>query len=795
MRRSILYTLAITLLCSADLFSQSIPKDDKCGTMFQDSISRRRFPERGSLDEFEKFLKIKIEEIDKLRAAGRTQAGVLTIPIIVHVVHNGEALGSGTNLSQAQVKAQIDVLNEDFRRLAGTPGENSDPSGADIEIEFCLSVVDENGNAMAEPGIDRVDGNQPDWKRDDIENKLKPNTYWDPNKFYNIWTVKFAAVDANLIGYAQFPDQSGLPGLQEQGGPAATDGVVIRYQSFGSVNKGTFPVMQAPYNKGRTLTHETGHWLGLRHIWGDGNCADDFVSDTPPQAGPSNGCPLGRVSCGTTNMVQNYMDYSDDACMNIFTKGQKTRMLAVMEVSPRRKTLIQNNLCGTIVAEKPVANFTIEKQLCILLGSQVTFTDLSTNFPDEWAWTFEGGDPSTSNVKNPQVTYNSPGTFDVTLIVKNEKGGDTLTIADFITVTEEGLCTSFNNFEPGYTPSILPLNSFVPTASGYLTGTNSINNNAFSEYFSNNCGYKYISGVSIKFGVFSTPSDDSKVTFVVWNARGKQNSPGAVLERKEVVAKQIQDDIANDRATTVTFDRETPLFSKPFHVGVEIDNGENYSFAITSSANGEATKATSWVRHSNGEWELFTIAYGANIAMDIAPDVGINPSVQVSASKLLISPGEEVQLNGRGASIFIWNSSDGTITDVAGPQIIVTPTSTTTYTTSGSGLPLCNDETVTTIYVRENVVESEGPLSLEKLSVYPNPSLEDIEISFENSFRGTVGVDIISMTGQSALKRMTALKGNQRFKQKVVTSEIPAGFYLIRIKTDKAVSLIKWVKQ
>lgn len=787
----------IILCCVAALMGevkgqQPVQGPEQCATMENDRLNRLKFPERGTLEAFETFIQERIRQMELDRAAGRTQAGVLTIPIVVHVVHNGEAIGSGTNISQAQVQAQIEVLNEDFRRKPGTRGYNDNPVGADIEIEFCLSSVDKNGNVMAEPGIHRYDGNQPDWTRDEIENKLKPNTYWDPNKFYNIWTVKLAAENANLLGYAQFPDQSGLPGLQEQGGPAATDGVVVRYQSFGSAEKGNFPVMEAPYNKGRTLTHETGHWLGLRHIWGDGNCAEDFVSDTPPASGPSSGCPVGRISCGVVNMVQNYMDYSEDACMNIFTMGQKNRMLAVMEVSPRRKTLIQNNLCNPTVADAPEADFTLEKQQCILLGSEVTFTDLSTNFPSEWLWTFEGGDPNTSTEKNPRVTYNSPGTFDVTLVVANELGADTLTIADYVTVTEEGLCRAFNNFLPSYTPSLLRIEDFAPYT-GYLTGHNTANNQAYSEYFSNNCGYKYISGVTIDFGALSVATEDTRINVTVWNARGKQNSPGAVIERKEVLAKQILDDIANDRATTIVFDRETPLFSKPFHVGVEIEYGKGYTLAITSSANEEATNATSWVKHANGEWELFTIAYGANIAMDIEPSVGMNPSVQVSASKLLIYPGEEVLLNGRGASIFLWSSSDGSINDVAGPQLTVHPTETTTYTTEGSGLELCNATATTTIYVREDVVATEQLPDLPGLTIYPNPGADQLLISLEGSYRGDLTIRVESIMGQE-IENIVAKKTAPLFEKSLKVAALNPGLYIVRVAIKGSSRSVKWMK-
>src|SRR6478609_4419444 len=351
-----------------------------CATMTQDSINRILFPQRQTIDEFEYAIKMKIAEIYERSKSGKTQATVVTIPMIVHVIHNGEPIGSGLNISQAQIQAQIEVLNEDFRRKVGTPGFNDNPVGADVEIEFCLSPVDENGNVMAEPGIDRYNGGKTSWTQQELEGSLKSTTIWNPNLFYNVWTVKFGGTSANLLGYAQFPDQSGLTGLNETGGPASTDGVVIQYSSFGSADKGTFPVMQAPYNKGRTLSHETGHWLGLRHIWGDGNCADDFVSDTPSQQSASSGCPVGRFSCSTTNMVENYMDYTNDACMNIFTLGQKARIQAVMELSPRRKSLIAANLCSPSVVDVPTPNFETENLKCVLLGSKVNFTDLSTNF-------------------------------------------------------------------------------------------------------------------------------------------------------------------------------------------------------------------------------------------------------------------------------------------------------------------------------------------------------------------------------------------------------------------------------
>jgi PKD repeat protein len=669
--------------------------------------------------------------------------------------------------------------------------------GADVEIEFCLSPVDENGVAMTEPGIDRFNGNRADWSRDQIENQLKPTTIWNPNLFYNIWTVKFNAGEGGLLGYAQFPDQTGLQGIPANS-PASTDGVVIRYQNFGSADKGNFPVMQPPYNKGRTLSHETGHWFGLRHIWGDGVCGDDFVADTPTQNNSSSGCP-NTLSCNnvTPAMVQNYMDYSNDACMNIFTLGQKDRMLAALEVSPRRKSLMQANLCSPPVADVPTANFTADKKNCVLLGSEVEFTDLSTNFPTEWQWDFEGGDPNISNDRNPRVTYNFPGTFKVTLIASNSLGSSApLTIEGYITVSEEGLCNELTNFEDTYTPSVLKLSQFG-SYSGYLTGHNSAKSEGFSEFFENSCGYNYISGVKIRFDKVKIVNEDAKLSVVVWSARGAQGGPNPVIERKEVLYKQIKEDVDNNQATTITFDRLTPIFSKPFHVGIELDTmryNSGDSIAIRSSANGEATNATSWIKNSAGQWQLFTIAYGANIAMDIEPMVGANPSVQVSATKTLIYPGEEVRLNGQGASIFIWNSDDGSIEDYAGPQIVVYPTKQTTYTTEGSGLELCTTTAQTTIYIRSDVIGVEENESSAEVSLLPNPGTSALNVVIENDYSGEVSVGVKSAVGTNAINTISAEKTQKALTIPIEASALRPGIYVVVVRMGNLLIHKKWLK-
>lgn len=342
-RIEILIQIVLMLLWTQEGVAQQY---EKCGTMYADSVLRANTPGIPSLEDFERWIQREIALYLQQNQNARGGRQVYTIPVIVHVVHNGEPVGTGRNISQAQVYSQIDVLNEDFRRLnadAVNTLSQFQPVAADIEIEFCPARVDPNGNVLAEPGIHRYNGGQATWSNTSaIDNTLKPATIWDPNRYFNIWTVDFGG--NGLLGYAQFPQGSGLPGMPTGTQSANTDGVVVYYRAFGRVGN-----VQSPYNRGRTTTHEVGHWLGLRHIWGDGGCSqDDFCADTPPADAASTGCNLNRQSCGGLNMVQNYMDYSNDACMNLFTRDQKNRMRTALTVAVRRASLLNSTVCQVV---------------------------------------------------------------------------------------------------------------------------------------------------------------------------------------------------------------------------------------------------------------------------------------------------------------------------------------------------------------------------------------------------------------------------------------------------------------
>ncbi|MEL6536788.1 MAG: M43 family zinc metalloprotease [Bacteroidota bacterium] len=419
-----------------------LPSHRTCATDENLQELAARFPKQFGIQKFEAALALAQEARAQRLVMGRQQETVVQIPVVVHVVHNGEEVGSGSNISQAQVASQIRVLNEDFRKTGA--GANSHPAGADVEIEFVLALYDPNGVALPEPGINRVDGGRSFWTKTLVETSLKFDTQWDPDRYFNVWTVSFGGVNSDLLGYAQFPSLSDLDGLPRSGGAAGTDGVVCGFNYFGTEGN-----VVAPYNQGRTMTHEVGHWLGLRHIWGDGNCSvDDFCDDTPLASAPNTSC-VPNNSCASSadhDMIENYMDYTPDACMNIFTEDQKARMRTVLEVSPRRKEILQNAGDVIEVTDAPiVAAATNSFSVC--RGDSFTLTDNSTNSPTSRSWTITNfADQVIATSTEEVFVFNTQevplGDLNLELIVANAAGSDTLTARRVLTVYAEETQTS-----------------------------------------------------------------------------------------------------------------------------------------------------------------------------------------------------------------------------------------------------------------------------------------------------------------------------------------------------------------
>lgn len=426
-------------------------------------------------NEFQKLIKARQNE----NAGNRAQSALFTIPVIIHVIHGGQAVGTYPNLPQAQLVSQIQALNNDFAGAGFNSGNypinafsnwamaqnisatSLDPGGsvkiADCQVQFCLALYDTLGNLLPEPGIDRVNYVSKGWSnpgtisnyntfKNYVDNTIKPGTIWNVSRYMNIWVTDSDVGSVNLLGYATFPPLTGLTGLGSQFGTATTDGFWCYAKCFGSASTYTPNVYYSGYNRGRTSTHEIGHWLGLRHIWGDGNCsATDFCADTPPASASNFGAPnypLKTNVCGGNSpdgeMFMNFMDYTNDPVKYMFTTDQAIRIQTAMQNSPYRKFLGTHNLCS-VIYEASSASFNNVISTCTGVGLKLSNT--TTGFPpSSYTWSAVGAGGASfipnNSAMSPSVSFSSPGIYTISLAANN---GTLSTVTKTITVTSPQL--------------------------------------------------------------------------------------------------------------------------------------------------------------------------------------------------------------------------------------------------------------------------------------------------------------------------------------------------------------------
>jgi hypothetical protein len=355
--------MRIILLCFLLLANLALFAQRECGSRnyLETQLSQKSFAP--SINSAEKFISDQTGPgRDQNSSTKATQdansTALIRIPVVVHIVYNITA----QNISDDQVRSQIDALNRDFRRKnadsINTP-QRFKALAADIGIEFFLATADPYGGPTS--GILRRQSNVAEWNTDD---KIKftsqgGSNAWDSRSYLNIWVGNLR----RITGYSSAP-----------GSPADRDGIVISYTAFGSNGS-------APYNMGRTAVHEVGHWFGLKHIWGDSYCGNDGVDDTPQQGNFTPGCPTGfRTSCsnGTNgDMYMNFMDFTYDACINLFTTGQKNRMRACFSEGGPRFSLLSSRGLDQPWTEGGVEEaITLETKTEIILYPNPAVTEL-----------------------------------------------------------------------------------------------------------------------------------------------------------------------------------------------------------------------------------------------------------------------------------------------------------------------------------------------------------------------------------------------------------------------------------
>lgn len=443
MRKSLLLS-AITLLMATSAWSQR-----NCGTMDYLQMQLQQDPTLAQrMQAIETFTQ---NYVANHPSGERT---LITIPVVVHVVYKTSA----QNISDAQVQAQIAQLNADFARTNSDAGNTPSvwqSTAANCEVQFCLAQRDPSGNATN--GIIHKLTTATSFSTNDFikHNGNGGDDAWPAGSYLNLWSGNLGG---GLLGYAQFP-----------GGSASTDGVVVLYSSIGSLaNPGTL----SPYNFGRTATHEIGHWLNLFHIWGDDgtSCSgSDQVADTPNQGSENYGCPAfphtDNCTAGNGVMFMNYMDYTDDGCMNMFTAGQKTRMQALFVSGGSRFSIVSSQGCvppsgGSCGLPTGLNTTSITTSSATLNWSSVSgATSYNVQYRNVGNLTWTPTTSSTNSKPVSGLTANTQYEFQVQAVCSSGSSAFTAS-SNFTTLSNGGSCS--NTFEPNNTKA---------TAAAISTGT------------------------------------------------------------------------------------------------------------------------------------------------------------------------------------------------------------------------------------------------------------------------------------------------------------------------------------
>jgi len=617
---------------------------------------------------------------------GQSVQSVFNIPVVVHVIHNNEPINTisattGGNLNAAQIQDQINILNKDFNGLnpdtANIPAVFK-PYLGKFQFNFCLAVVNPTGGVMAEPGIDRINRSTKGWSAPPytttyIDNTIKPNSIWDPNRYMNMWVCN---ISGGILGYATFPNPgtSGLSGIPAPYGSATTDGLVMLNKAFGSIGTA---VTNAPYHKGRTAVHEIGHWLGLRHIWGDGNCANDFCNDTPPAQTSNFGCPthpykLGTCAGNTTGeMTMNFMDYTDDLCMYMFSKDQKNRAQLIMTNSPMRLTLLSSTVCnlptigndvGITFVSSPTYSQVINCNNFInpvvrlnnygsttVSSAQFTFNVDGVN-TQTYSWSGSVAPSGSVNVSLPQISNLTNGAHVFTVGVFSPNGS-----------------SDMNSSNNGNTQNFTIANSFTLSATANPTAV-CAGSSATLTATGGAASYTWNPGNLIGSSVVVTPTTATTYTLA--------GSSGTCINTRTVA-------VASSPSLNITVN--TPTVCAGNTATITASGATTYTWSTGSNS--------SSISVSPAATTVYTVAGSQGTCLGAkTATVIVNPNPTVTVNSSTICSGNTATLTAAGATGYSWNTGASTAV------INVSPAATTVYTVTGTSSG-CTDVKTATVTV------------------------------------------------------------------------------------------------
>lgn len=733
---------------------------------------------------------------------GITRAPVYTIPVVVHVMHLGETVGTGSNISDAQIQLGMDHLNDAFRNVGDYAGgpffSNAGISSADVEIEFCLAVRDPAGNSTT--GINRINTSYSNLDADEVcspasgsdtqDDCMKALSYWNSTQYMNVWLVNEICTGTIDVGDDSNPSNIYSCGTAGYAYFASAHGQIYD----GVVNEASF--WGSSSDNSKVHVHEVGHYLNLYHTFQEGctetDCTTegDRVCDTPPDAGASS------VNCGNSNtantcsndasitnspfsmdvqdIYENYMDYGFQSCQNTFTPGQVTRMRTALTTT--RASLLTSTGCTP--AAPPVSDFT-SSATSGCEGQTITFQDISTNGTSSWSWSFPGGTPSSSSLQNPTVTYSTDGDYNVSFTASNSSGsGNTEIKSNYITI--------YNNPTPNdYTPNSTNTGSTGSFGLGiFNVSLEGINNSSQAtlqdgaSYLDRSCsdlafldpGTNYT--LSIRAGR-SGAAEDVKA-WIDFNGNGDFSDAG-----EEVYDKQGLTGISvSETITTAAFPIQNQILV----------------MRVASDFEGQPTPS-----HNStpvyGQIEDYGIYFASSgLPVEI---ISFNAELQNQSVKLNWKTASEINND----FFTIEHSTDGVnfefLTKVDGSG---NTTETINYRT------VHKTPSIGTNYYRLSQTDYDGTHKIEGIravdfksdeivaNIQPNPVSKDfVKLNYTSPVEAEVNIEVIDITGRLLIQKNIEVQAGNNLIE-LPAQDLANGVYFLRTRQAQTIKSIKFVK-
>ncbi|MDP2384956.1 MAG: M43 family zinc metalloprotease [Bacteroidota bacterium] len=737
---------------------------------------------RQKMDDFENYL-----AANKGKLAS-VQGGVIyRIPVVVHVMHKGEALGSGTNVSDEAVKNGIKWLNERYRKIPGTPG---DANGVDVEIEFALAVRDQNGNCT--DGITRTDmssdatymqyGVKRSGANGITDAALKAIISWNQTQYYNIWLI--SEIDDN-------------------NGGSGTQGYAYYASSHGTANDGAVMLAGKFILQDRvTLAHELGHALNLYHTFeGDvngttcptgnqcGSGLGDCCGDTPPHIRTTiSTCAVGTNACdggsSTDLHLPNYLDYSADVCQNMFTADQKIRMLAALTTT-RASFLGSNGNMSLVPPTIAGIDFTASSQF-LCAGSSVSFTDFSACTPNTyintpWSgisfnWTFANNSGTTYNSteQNPTITFVNAGTYDVTLSITNGQGNSSYTRQGMLIVSTAPIapsCTGATTYAATLTYGIYEVH--LNTLDHYSSGTygdiqsGATNVSGYGDFV---CSAGTILEANTTYTI-SVKGTSSASLIEDFRAYIDYNNDGDFVDAGEQVAAwdSIPGSTSLLNATFTT--PASPIMNTSLRMRVFSGRNTETITPCFTTARGQVHDYSVWVtdrvaRVSIAPSPAGTITAGTNVTFTASPaNEGTAPTYKWFKNNVVIGGATSVTYS---STALADNDEIYCVMTSNLANIIASPCTSNVVimdVTGAIGITTSNSQT-------------------NSFTVFPNPNKGEFSVKFTSTEKSTYSLEVTNVLGEIIHKENFQEQNGQYSKQMDI-GKYGAGLYFITLKNGK----------